>query len=57
MYGMFAWCSSLTSLNLSNFNNNNVTDMSWMFFWCSSLTSLITKDEKILKQREGCVIF
>jgi len=37
---MFSGCSSLTSLNLSNFNTNNVTNMSYMFFNCSSLTSL-----------------
>ena len=37
---MFSNCSSLTSLNLSNFNTNNVTNMSGMFYNCSSLTSL-----------------
>ena len=37
---MFYNCSSLTSLNLSNFNTNNVKDMSYMFSSCSSLTSL-----------------
>ena len=37
---MFQSCSSLTSLNLSNFNTNNVQDMSFMFNKCSSLTSL-----------------
>ncbi len=37
---MFNQCSSLTSLNLSNFNTNNVEDMSYMFQLCSSLTSL-----------------
>ena len=37
---MFYGCSSLTSLNLSNFNTNNVKDMRWMFSHCSSLTSL-----------------
>ena len=37
---MFSDCSSLTSLNLSNFNTNNVKDMSYMFFNCSSLISL-----------------
>ena len=40
MSSMFYDCSSLTSLNLSNFNTNNVTNMSHMFFKCSSLTSL-----------------
>ena len=37
---MFSYCSSLTSLNLSNFNTNYVTNMSYMFYYCSSLTSL-----------------
>ena len=37
---MFNKCSSLTSLNLSNFNTNNVIDMRYMFYECSSLTSL-----------------
>ena len=37
---MFYDCNKLTSLNLSNFNTNNVKDMSCMFYGCSSLTSL-----------------
>ena len=37
---IFYNCSSLISLNLSNFNTNKVTDMSHMFYKCSSLTSL-----------------
>ncbi len=37
---MFSNCSSLTSLNLSYFNTNNVNDMSYMLSWCSSLSSL-----------------
>ena len=37
---MFNKCSSLTTLNLSNFNTNNVTNISFMFCDCSSLTSL-----------------
>ena len=37
---MFCYCSSLTYLDLSNFNTNNVKDMSYMFCDCSSLTSL-----------------
>ena len=37
---MFSRCSSLTSLNLSNFNSQNVINMDWMFAGCSSLTSL-----------------
>ena len=55
MSNMFSWCSSLTSLNLSNFNTNNVkvdkdvNNMNNMFYKCSSLTSLNTKDERILR--------
>ena len=30
-------CSSLEKLNLSNFNTNNIEDMSGMFKECSSL--------------------
>ncbi len=37
---MFKGCEGLTSLNLSNFNTNNVTNMCCMFNQCSSLTSL-----------------
>ena len=47
---MFYNCSSLTYLNLSNFNTNNVNNMSYMFYNCSSLTSLNKKEEKILKK-------
>ena len=38
---MFHGCSSLKELNLTNFNTNNVTNMSYMFSWCSSLKELI----------------
>ena len=37
---MFKNCSSLTSINLSNFNTNNVTNMGCMFAGCISLTSI-----------------
>ena len=37
---MFAFCSSLPSLDLSSFSTSNVTDMSSMFYNCSGLTSL-----------------
>jgi surface protein len=40
MNGMFAYCESLTTLNVSNFNTGNVTDMNGMFFKCYALTSL-----------------
>ena len=37
---MFYECDKLTNINLSNFNTQNVNDMSWMFSKCSSLTNL-----------------
>ena len=40
MYMMFAYCSSLASLNLSSFNTVNVTYMNYMLHGCSSLTNL-----------------
>ena len=40
MSGMFTHCISLKELNLSNFNTNNVTNMSYMFSECISLKEL-----------------
>ncbi|MBQ0072705.1 MAG: BspA family leucine-rich repeat surface protein [Prevotella sp.] len=40
MSDMFFGCSSLASLDVSNFNTQNVTDMLGMFYGCSSLASL-----------------
>ena len=40
MNSMFSGCSSLISLDLSNFNTINVTNMKGMFNECSSLISL-----------------
>ena len=37
---MFHECRSLKKLNLSNFNNNNVTDIESMFDGCFSLKKL-----------------
>ena len=37
---MFKECSNLTSLDLSNFNTENVTDMNGMFYGCTKLESL-----------------
>ena len=37
---MFHYCIGLTSLDVSNFNTGNVTNMSGMFMSCSGLTSL-----------------
>ena len=40
MKSMFYNCSLLISINLSNFNTNNVTNMGSMFYNCSLLTSI-----------------
>ena len=52
MSWMFYGCSSLNSINLSNFNTNNVTDMSCMFDGCSSLKkeNIIIKDKNSLNK-------
>ena len=38
MNSMFNYCTSLKSLDLSNFNTQKVKDMSSMFYHCSSLS-------------------
>ncbi len=40
MDGMFSFCKSLTSLDLSNFNTSKVTNMESLFSGCDRLTSL-----------------
>ena len=40
MQSMFYECKSLTSLDLSKFNVQNVTTMKFMFYQCSSLAEL-----------------
>ena len=40
MYCMFAYCSSLTSLDVSKFDTSSVTNMNGMFDSCKRLTSL-----------------
>ncbi len=45
MRSMFSHCSSLTSLDLSNFNTKNVTDMMWMFLYCSRLQTIFVGDK------------
>jgi surface protein len=37
---MFLWCNNLTTIDLSHFNTDNVTDMSFMFSGCSKLEIL-----------------
>ena len=44
MSGMFYYCNKLSSLDLSNFNTEKVTNMSGMFFGCSALTTIYASD-------------
>ena len=37
---MFYECNSLTNIDLSNFNTQNVIDMNSMFYGCKSLTNI-----------------
>ncbi len=41
---MFSYLSGLTSLDLSNLDTNNVTDMSYMFSECSSLQEILVSN-------------
>ena len=45
---MFSYCSSLTFLNLSNFNANNVKDMRFMFNDLNKNCKVFCNDKKIL---------
>jgi len=49
---MFSGCKLLTNIDLSNFNTQNVTNMSDMFWGCESLKNefIVTKDKNILKK-------
>lgn len=40
MSKMFSDCSSLETIDVSDFDTKNVTDMSWMFFGCLSLVTI-----------------
>lgn len=40
---MFYGCDSITSLDVSNFNTTNVTDMNNMFYECNKLTYIKCK--------------
>ena len=46
---MFSYCSSLTSLNLSNFNTDNVNDMGDIFKSLNINCEVISNDNQILE--------
>ena len=43
---LFNQCGSLSSLNLSNFNTQNVIDMNFMYFSCGMLEYLMINPKK-----------
>ena len=45
-------CSSLNSLNLSNFKTNNVNDMRSMFYHIQKSCKIIENDNKIKSELE-----
>ena len=49
---MFYGCKSLTTIDLSNFNTQNATNMSYMFDGCYSLKKefVKTKDKNLLNE-------
>ena len=40
MRDIFSGCGLLTNINLSNFNTQNATDISFMFYECGTLTNI-----------------
>jgi len=54
---MFSGCSSLISLDLSNFNTNNVIDMNSIFSGCSSLISLDLSNFNTNNVNNMCAMF
>ena len=52
MEWMFCGCKSLTNIDLSNFNTQNVTNMKYMFYGCKSLNkeNVVVNDNKIMQE-------
>ena len=50
MSNMFSNCSSLTSLDLSNFNTNNVEDISGIYY-INQINKIINKNIKIINEK------
>ena len=50
MNHMFDSCTSLTSLDVTNFNTEKVTNMAGMFYFCSSLTTIYASSKFVTTQ-------
>ena len=48
MSDMFSWCSSLTSLDLSNFDTSKITNFDFMFKDCSKLTEITVSNKWVV---------
>ena len=53
----FAHCSNLTSINFSNLNVSNVTNISYMFSDCSSLSSINLSSWNVVNVTNMCRVF
>ena len=53
MNRLFAYCSSLTSLDVTYFNTANVTGMNNMFYSCSALTTIYASDNFVTDKVES----
>lgn len=62
VYRMFDGCSSLTNLDINNFDTSQVTDFDSMFYGCKSLTSLdltnmnTSKNTTVFAMFSSCVL-
>ncbi|MGM9804650.1 MAG: BspA family leucine-rich repeat surface protein [Muribaculaceae bacterium] len=54
---MFEWCLSLTWLDLSNFNTENVTEMQEMFLNCRSLKTIYCNDTWTCQKASGMFFY
>ena len=57
MHSMFNGCYRLKNLNVSKFDTNRVTDMSWMFVDCEQIDQLDLSGFDISKVRNKYYMF
>ena len=50
---MFSYCSSLETLNLSNFHTENVAESASIFIGVKKDIKIITNDQKLLNKIKG----
>ena len=57
MERMFFDCKLLTSLDISNFDTSNVTNMRWMFQDCEALTVIYVGEGWIIEEENTSDMF